>query len=244
MSIDGRRELHRFAQNLLGAFLVSVRPPSEAMAEAAKEFLASERCDELVGQFMKTLVQALATELNQERRGDPFRRLLCHPLSELLESGDLSRTLLGNYFSFLHLVLGDEQEQLTADCFNLLSDLKADPHFSWDMFYDEPQVRHMQWRVLMRILDTFKRFEPRRDWFIGLMQNRTHAVSLGAHAFIPLQRNEEEEKASFGTKEFNLMFNALFKPLLSLPAKEDADFTRQFGAPAAVLVRPLVEKLV
>ena len=242
MSIDGRRELHSFAQSILGAYLISVNDKDQA--EAAKKFLESERCDELVTHFLKLMIQALAVEMVQERRGDPFRRLLCHPLTDLLERCDISRKLLGNYFSFLHLVLGDEQEQLTADCQNMLTDLKADPHFTWDMFYDEPSVKHVQWRVLMRILDTFKRFEPRRDWFIGLMANRSHAVSLGAHAFIPLQHDEEEDLAPFGVKEFNLMFNALFRPLLTLPAKEDADFTRQFGAPATVLVRPLVEKLL
>jgi hypothetical protein len=242
MTINGRRELHDFAHNILGAYLVSVNDKTQA--EAAKSFLESERCDELVTHFLQTLVKVLAAEIVQERRGDPFRRLLCHPLTDLLEKGDISRKLLGNYFSFLHLVLGDEQEQLTADCQNMLTDLKADPHFTWDMFYDEPSVKHMQWRVLMRILDTFKRFEPRRDWFIELMANRSHAVSLGAHAFIEKPRDEEEDHAPFGHMEFNLMFNALFRPLLTLPAKEDADFTRQFGAPAAVLVRPLVEKLV
>jgi hypothetical protein len=248
MSIDGRHELHRFAQSILGAYLVAVadkvRPQAEMLAEAARDFLASERADALTDQFMKTLVQALATELNQERRGDPFRRLVCHPLTDLLDRGALSRTLLNNYFSFLHLVLGDEQEQLSGHCQVLLQELKEDPHFSWDMFYDDPRTKSLLWGVLTRVLDTFKRFEPRRDWFIGLMQNRPHAVSLGAHSFMALPRTEEEDLAPFGATEFNLMFNALYRPLLSMPAEDDGAFTRQFGAPPAVLVAPLVEKLV
>jgi hypothetical protein len=248
MSIDGRHELQRFAQSILGAYLVSaaekVRPQAEALAEAAREFLVSERCEALVDQFMKTLIQALATELNQERRGDPFRRLVCHPLTDLLVKGEISRTLLGNYFSFLHLVLGDEQEQLSESCQTLLQEMKPDPHFSWDMFYDDPRVKRLLWGVLMRVLDTFKRFEPRRDWFIGLMQNRPHAVSLGAHSFVALPRTEEEDLAQFGVAEFNLMLRALYRPLLTLSGEDDGAFTRQFGAPAAVLVRPLVEKLV
>jgi len=248
MSIDGRHELHRFAQSLLGAYLISVadkvRPQAELLAEAARSFLASQRCDELTDQFMKTLIQALATELNQERRADPLRRLLCHPLTELLQRGVFSRTLLGNYFAFLHLVLGDEQEALSGHCQVVLQELKEDPHFSWDMFYGDPRAKALLWAVLMRVLDTFKRFEPRRDWFIGLMQNRPHAVSLGANSFVALPRNEEEELAQFGVAEFNLVFGALYRPLLTMQAADDAAFTRQFGAPPAVLVAPLVQKLM
>lgn len=248
MSIDGRHELHRFAQSILGAYLVSAaakaRPQAEQLAEAAKEFLVSERCSALVDQFMKTLVQALATELNQERRADPFRRLVCHPLTDLLEAGELSRRLLGNYFSFLHLVLGDAQEQMTSACQSIVEELKEDPQFSWDMFYEDDRVKQVFWGVLMRILDTFKRFEPRRDWFIGLMQNRPHAVSLGSHSFMPLPRSEEEDQAPFDIHEFNLMFGALYRPLLLLSSRDEAAFTRQFGAPPAVLVRPVIEKLV
>jgi hypothetical protein len=248
MSVDGRRELHHFANSILGAYLLSVadkaRPQAEMLAEAARDFLASERCDALTEQFLKTLIRALASELNQERRADPFRRLLCHPLTELLEEGAVSRALLPNYFSFLHLVLGDGQEELTAECLAIIEPLRKDPHFSWDMFYDDPRAKMLLWGVLVRILDTFKRFEPRRDWFIGLMLNRPHAVSLGAHSFMPLPRSEEEDQAPFGVTEFNLMFGALYRPLLRLKAADEAAFTGQFGAAPAILVRPLVEKLV
>jgi hypothetical protein len=248
MSIDGRKELHRFAHSVLGAYLLAaadrVRPQADLLAVAAKDFLGSERCDQLVDQFMKTMVQALATELNKERRADPFRRLLCHPLTELLDSGALSRTLLNNYFGFLHLVLGDGQDQLAGECQALIDELRQDPHFSWDMFYQDERAKALLWTVLVRINETFKRFEVRRDWFIGLMQNRTHAVSLAPNAFIPLPRSEEEDTALFGLAEFNLMFTALFRPLLRLTAAESGHFTKLFGAPPAVLIRPLVEKLV
>lgn len=248
MSIDGKQELHRFAQHLLGAYLISAaekaRPQAEILALAAKEFLESERCAELIRQFMKTLVQLTATELAQERRADPFRRLVCHPLTPLLESGQISRSLLGNYFSFLHLVLGDAQEELTARCQTIIEAIRQQEEFSWDGFYDDPRAKQVLWSVLMRVNETFKRFEPRRDWFISLMQNRSHAVSLASNAFVPLPRSEEEDQAQFTMDHFNLMFGALFRPLLTLEPREQADFTKQFGAPPAVLVRPLVEKLL
>lgn len=248
MSIDGRTELRHFAESLLGAFLVAAsdKLPAqrEALAQAAKDFLESPDCAKLIDHFMETLVRATAHELAQERRADPFRRLLCHPLTDLLDRGALSRSLLGNYFSFLHLVLGDAQDQATEQCQSVIDHLQADQHFSWDNFYEDERAKQILWGVLLRIAETFKRFQPRRDWFIGLMQNRTHAVSLGAHSFMPLARREEEDLAPFAVAEFNLMFGALFRPLLNLPARDQGAFTRQFGAPPVVLIGPLVEKLV
>jgi hypothetical protein len=243
MSIKGREELHRFAQSILGAFLVSAK--QEGLGEEAKSFLASDRCAELVHQFLGNLTHAVASEMAQERRADPFRRLMVHPLTELLEAGGVSRALLPNYFNFLHLVLGDDgQADLTRQCEAILDEVKGDPHFTWDFFYDDPRARALLWTVLMRIADAFKRFEPRRDWFIELMQNRTHAVSVGPNAFVPLAHNEEEDKAQFGMAEFNRLFTALYRPLLWMAAGDDAAFTRAFGAPPAKLIAPFVEKLV
>ncbi len=239
---QGRDELQRFAQTIVGAFLVSSR--REELAEEAKEFLASDRCAEMVNRFLETLVQVVATEMAQERRADPFRRLLCHPLTELLESDQVSRTLLPNYFNFLHLVLGDQEDALTRQCEEILADVRRDPHFTWDFFYDDPRAKALLWGMLMRIAETFKRFEPRRDWFISLMQNRLHAVSLAPNAFIPLAHTEEDNIVNFDKPQFDLLFGALFRPLLRMSAQDDAAFTRLFGAPPAKLVTPLVEKLV
>ena len=242
MTHQGREELQKFAQTILGAFMVSIR--REDLAEEAKAFLASDRCTELTNQFLGALVHAVAAEMTQERRGDSFHRLMVHPLTELLESEALSRTLLPNYFNFLHLVLGDQQDVLAGQCAEILAELRQDPHFTWDFFYDDPRAKAVLWGVLMRIAETFKRFEPRRDWFISLMQNRMHAVSIAPNAFVPLAHQEEDNKVTFGKPQFDLLFGALFRPLLRLSGPDDSAFARLLGAPPARLVAPLVEKLV
>jgi len=242
MSVQGRDELHKFAQSVLGAFLVSAG--KDDLVEEAKSFLASDRCSELVNQFLGTLVHAVATEMAQERRADPFRRLLVHPLTDLLVSDAVSRTLLPNYFNFLHLVLGDQQEVLTRQCEEILDEVRQDPHFTWDFFYDDPRAKAVLWGVLMRIVEAFKRFEPRRDWFISLMQNRMHAVSIASNAFVPLAHTEDDNQVTFAKPQFDLLFGALFRPLLRLSGPDDSAFSRLFGAPPARLIAPLVEKLV
>jgi hypothetical protein len=112
------------------------------------------------------------------------------------------------------------------------------------MFYDDPRAKVVLWGVLIRIADAFKRFEPRRDWFIGLMQNRMHAVSLAPNAFVPLAHTPEDNQVTFGKIQFNLLFGALYRPLLNLSAHDGGTFTRLFGAPPVKLIAPLVEKLV
>jgi hypothetical protein len=244
MSVDGRNELQRFAESVVEAFLQQVKDSEHAdQAEASREFFASRQCADLVDRFMRSFAQALATDLMQERRADPFRRLLCHPLTELLDQGALSRSLLGNYFSFLHLVLGDDQESMTQRCQQIIDQLHSHPQFSWDLFYDNERAKLVLWQALMRVQDTFKRFDARRDWFIGLMQNRPHSVSLGTHSFMTLPRSDEEDQASFGVTEFNLMFGALYRPLLSLNGADQAAFSTTFGAPPEKWIRPLVDQL-
>lgn len=242
MSDKGRQELHRFAQMLIGSFLVAAR--QEGLVEEAKSFLASDRCAALVDQVVGSLTHMASSLMAQERRADPFRRLLVHPLTGQLEAGGISRALLPNYFNFLHLVLGDLQDALTRQCEEIIEDVRKDPHFTWDFFYDDPRAKAVLWGVLMRIVEAFKRFEPRRDWFIGLMQNRMHAVSIASNAFVPLAHSEEDNKVTFDKTQFDLLFGALFRPLLRLSAQDDAAFIRQFGAPPARLIKPLVEKLI
>jgi hypothetical protein len=244
VSIDSRRELSQFAESIVDAFLLQVGErggSGDALRVVARDFVESPHFATLVDQFMHNLAQLVAHRLMQERRADPFRRLACHPLTELLDQGTLSRGLLDNYFTFLHLVLGDDQTVMTAHCQEIVDEIKDDPHFSWDMFYDDPRAKLLLWQMLMRILDTFKRFEPRRDWLISLMQNRSHATSLASNAFVTRPRGEDEPP--FGLAEFTLLMAALYGPLLQLSGTDEAAFAQAFGAPPAKWVRPLLAQL-
>jgi hypothetical protein len=71
-----------------------------------------------------------------------------------------------------------------------------------------------------------------------------HAVSIASNAFVPMPHSEEDNKVTFDKPQFDLLFGALFRPLLRLSGPEDSAFARLFGAPPARLVGPLVEKLV
>jgi hypothetical protein len=164
-------------------------------------------------------------------------------LSRLFADDRLSRDILDNYFSFLHLVLGDTRDALTERCMAIVAELKEpDPlDFSWDGFYDDPRSKVILWTVLARIAESFRRFDARRDWFIGLMQHRSQAISLGPNAFVP--RHLTEEPHPFGVEEFKLMFGSLFGPVRTLPRLDALAFERHFGVAPEPLFGPLLAEL-
>ncbi len=250
MSAEGRTEMRQIAEQMLSAFLrwaeehhggAAVNVP--LLSAVRDDFVRSAPFHRFIRQAHGRLLEAAAVELLRHKRKDPFQRLLTHPMAEAFESGALSRGILPNYFSFLHLVLGDSRETLTGRCLEILNELRApDPlDFSWDGFYEDRRAKEILWFVLVRIAETFKRFEARRDWFIALMQNHPQAVSVGPSAFVPL--HQSEEVAPFGIGEFRTMFSCLFEPLRRLPAAERADFQRSFGAPPEQLFAGLYTNL-
>jgi hypothetical protein len=227
----------QIAARILGDFLRMVderhrdSPVQASQLRALQQtYLASAQFAAVLHQAHSRLLDAAAHELLRQKRSDPFHRLLVHPFTEVLEDGRLSRDLLVNYFSLLHLVLGDARDRLSDQCSAILDELR-DPDalaFSWDSFYQDSRAKQVLWQVLVRIAESFRRFELRREWFIGLMQNRPQAVSLGTSAFLP--RHMSEPSQQFGVAEFNLMFGRLYAPLRDLSGAEAAAFERQFGA--------------
>lgn len=191
----------------------------------------------------KQLVDAAQQEAVRQKREDPFQRLVTHPMTEAFEAGELSREILPNYFSFLHLVLGDTRDTLTARCVTILRQLKEKEglNFTWDLFYEDPRAKEVLWSVLVRVAESFRRFDARRDWFIALMQNRPQAISLGPNAFKP--KPPSEESHPFGLREFAIMFNCLFQPLRKPTVAEAVLFERVCGARPEKLLGPIFAQL-
>lgn len=245
MSAEGRAQMVQIAESLIQAFLKSAEEKfgeQKLTGPVLREWLPSFQKTPLFGRIMRDahtqLLDAAAAELLRHQRGDPLQRLLVHPLTDLFEDGQLSRDILPAYFSFFHLVLGDEKDAFGGKCVAILEELKGPDHltFSWDSFYDDPRAKSVLWAILLRVAEAFRRFDARRDWFIGLMENRPQSISLGTSAFLP--RPSSEELVHFRVNEFNLLFAALYEPLRRLQAAELADFTKQFGgSPEKVLVR-------
>jgi len=228
----GRDDLRRFVSHVLDAFVATLdqqyagKPVSaDEMRRIARAVENSGALEPSINATYSRLKSEAAKEIVANRRIQPFKRLVVHPLTGLFEAGTLAREVLPNYFNFLHLVLGDETESLARLCVTICKDERHEDGVDWDAFYQDERSKFVLWTCLMRVASSFRKFDSRREWFINLMQNRQHATSIASNAFVPLPtENLPEEPHPFGAEQFNPMFAALFGPLRHLSIEDEAHF--------------------
>jgi hypothetical protein len=208
----------------------------EALREIVATLKDSAEFDEFYRHAWAGVSGIVEDEKLESRRSNAFGRLMIHPVAELLHDGRLDRALLPNIFSFFHLVLGDDGDVFGEQCQEIVSDLRATlgERFSWDYFYVDPRASRIQWRTLVRIAGSFRRWDVRKDWFIKLMQYSPTTVSMGQNAFVvregPADTHEKGgEVKVFGAREFCWFFQALYEPLTDLSKADTKLFVEEFG---------------
>ncbi len=128
-------------------------------------------------------------------------------------------------------MLGDETEALSRLCVTICKDERHEDGVDWDAFYADERAKYVLWTALHRIAASFRRFDARREWFIGLMQNSSTAMSLGSTAFVPLPpEHEPKEPHPFGAEQFKIVFAALFGPPRALSIEDEAHFAEAMNA--------------
>ncbi len=182
----------------------------------------------------------------EQKRQNVFGRLIIHPLSVMLDQGILSRQILPNIFSFIHLVIGDEAEVYASRCQDIVKILRDEfqEDFTWETFYHTEEAKRMLWSTLVRIATSFKRWDLRKDWFMKLMQYTPSTVSLSTNAFVVRERGvSPDEPRAFSEREFYLFFHALFSPLVGMPPEDEALFQKIFGMSSAKMTGPFMTRL-
>ena len=237
MTEDSRIELRLFAGNLLDAFVEAVvrqHPGTPVTADGLRKMAAAIEHSpvflSLLDSFSRKMGREAAAEARRQLRSHPFHRLIVHPMSEAFSDGRLSRDILPNYFTFIHMVMGDRAAVLAVRCKELCGDAVNSSDFDWDGFYDSMEAKEILWAVLVDIAASFKRFDARHEWFIDFMQRHPHSVSLASTAFLPLPQ-EDAPPPPFDTEQFNLMFAALFGPIRHMGSADRIDFERKFKMP-------------
>ncbi len=250
---NGPRQIRNTANELLDAFIRAVeqthadKPIGAAelrrVAEALKaspdfDALYDRAYQELQGQ---ALAQALAVERDAQRV-EMFHRVVTHPLDELLDEEVIARDALPNFFNFLRLVLGDEVDALQERCVAAHDEIKAKAgdRFTWDMLYADDRAKLVLYEVLARVADAFKRFDARKEWFIGLMQYAPATIGVASNVYVP---NPKAKTWSFGPEEFTQMFRHLFRPVRDMSAADKALFTQKLGRTPEDTFTPLFRQI-
>ncbi len=236
MSDRGLRLLRDSANQLLDALVKATqqahgdRPVTVAdLRKVADGLKTSPELDRFYEKTFADLQGLTLSEAHDAQRVEMFHRLITHPLDKLLDSEEVSREALPNFFNSLRMMLGDEVDALQLRCAEIHDDLKAKhgDGFTWDMFYADPRAKLVLQQVLIRIAEAFKRFDVRRDWFIGLMQYSPANISIATNAYIA---NTHRDKSwIFGPENFRHMFEHLFASVRSMSDSDAAQFTKTFG---------------
>lgn len=238
---NGPRQIRDAANELLEVFLRVVeqrhadQPLSLAeLRRTAEALKASPDFDALYDRAYSELQnQALAHALAIERdaqRVEMFHRVVTHPLDPLLDSGVVNRDALPNFFNFLRLVLGDEVDAFHERCVAAHDELKAKAGdaFTWDMLYEDDRAKLVLYEVLLRIAEAFRRFDARKEWFIGLMQYAPTTIGVASNVYVP---NPRAKTWAFGDSEFTQMFQCLFQPVRTMSDADRALFQSKLGRP-------------
>ncbi len=240
MNPSGPRQLRDTANEMLDAFIKAVeqnysdRPVAAAdlrrLAEALKSSAEFDAVyEKAYGELqVQAVAQALAVA-HDAQRVEMFHRVVTHPLDPLLDSETISREALPNFFHFMRLVLGEEVDAFQQRCVEAHDDLKAKlgDDFNWDVFYADARTKLVLYEVLLRIAEAFRRFDMRKEWFIGLMQYSPATIGVASNVFVP---NPHRDKSwTFGTDEFAQMFRHLFAPVRNMTDSDRALFTSKLG---------------
>jgi hypothetical protein len=240
MTDGGPRKIRDTANTLLDAFVQAVEKAYGARAVTPAELRRIADALKVSSDFDLTYEKAF-TELQQQslayalsqthdvQRVELFHRVMTRPLDPLLDSDRLKREALPNFFNFLRLVLGDEVDNFHQRCVEAHDELKArfGDDFTWEMLYTDDRAKLVLYTVLVRIAGTFKRFDARKDWFIGLMQYSPTNIGIATNVFVP--NPHRDKNWTFGEAEFKRMFKHLFAPVRSMTEAERGLFTKNIG---------------
>jgi len=213
------------------------------------EIVAGLKSSAAFDEFYQRSYAEIATQVTNaefdSRRTNAFGRLILHPLDPLFDAGRLDRALIPNLFNFLHLALGEEADAHALRCRDIVTALREElgTSFTWDAFYENGEAKQVTWRVLLRIAESFRRFELRRDWFIKLMQHRQNTVSLASNAFYAVEHDPAAEPIAFETGEFAALFHAWFDPVEQMSPRDELAFRQACGKGVRELLGPFLTRL-
>lgn len=146
------------------------------------------------------------------KRTDVLGRLIIKPLESLLDDPQgLERKRVGQFLTAIRMLVGEEEHEDLRHQAAELADFHrgADGIVDWDQFYTDTTGAWILEQVLVALANRFKRFDPRRDWFLVMMNATPSSVSIASNAFVQL-KSEDRAQFAFTEAHMAVVFETLF----------------------------------
>ncbi len=202
-----------------------------ALAAAAQAIKRFPMFQTLVEEQYRQIYRVISDEVLSSRRSNFFGRLMLETVAPHWKNDDLNRAIIPNLLSFFRLVLGDEEAHYTQQCAEIVKDLRKTrgDEFDWSDYHNDPRAKIILYRVLVRVAQSFARFDARRDWFIKLMQYEPSSISVSSNVFVPTTGHGPDEVRPFTNLHFNILIKALFEPIRQMSADDEMLFVRELS---------------
>ncbi|BAE49543.1 hypothetical protein amb0739 [Paramagnetospirillum magneticum AMB-1] len=149
----------------------------------------------------------------EQQRTDFMGRIIARPFSDCFDdkNSGIERKHLPQFFAAVRMIIGEEPFDLLRTRANKAAERHRteDGTVAWAEFYADDEVRAVFEEVLVTMARSFRRFEPRKDWFLIIMNSSPSSVSTASNAFIP-KRPEDKVLREFSEAHMVRLFQALF----------------------------------
>lgn len=166
-----------------------------------------------------------------------FSHLMADP------SSGIGRKHLGSFFSALRMIQGEEvYADLQDKCAMIVATL---PHKNgtvpWGDFYAHPEVMLILEKIQVSVARTLRRFEPRKDWFLIVMNTTHTSQSLGSTTFIGKSGPASVSVQEFGEIHLMRLLSAMFANVhpSALGDEDKAAFLSRWGVTVEAMFGPL-----
>ena len=185
----------------------------------------------------------------ERQRTDFFGRLLCSTFEHLLDQHDsgIERKNLPQFFAAVRMLLGEDthEEMKSRSTYLVERNRGEDGLIDWPRYFADPEALLIIEQVLVTLARSFRRFEPRRDWFLIVMNSSPSAISLGSSVFVP-KRQEDKVTRGFNDIHMVRLFEAMFSTMRSEAFDSDRrkDFVERWGVEPEKIFGPLFVEIL
>ncbi|KIL99129.1 hypothetical protein CCC_03347 [Paramagnetospirillum magnetotacticum MS-1] len=184
----------------------------------------------------------------EQQRTDFMGRIITRPFSDYFDdkNSGIERKHLPQFFAAVRMIIGEEPFDVLRGRANKAAERHRTEEgmVAWGDFYADDDARAVFEDVLVTMARSFRRFEPRKDWFLIIMNSSPSSVSTASNAFIP-KRPEDKVLREFSEAHMVRLFQALFascRPDTFTPERRTA-FMEKWGSEPEKIFGPLFVNL-